>query len=43
MVGRSTARTVRRGVERGCIAGRMQPEFHHGLLETDLRVQRVLR
>ncbi len=24
--------TVRRGVERGCIAGRMQPEFHHGLL-----------
>ena len=30
--GAPTARTVRRGVERGCIAGRMQPEFHHGLL-----------
>jgi hypothetical protein len=30
--GAPTARTVRRGVERGCIAGRMQLEFHHGLL-----------
>src|SRR5881296_1370897 len=29
--GAPTARTVRRGVERGCIAGRMQLEFHHGL------------
>jgi nucleotidyltransferase/DNA polymerase involved in DNA repair len=31
--GAPTARTVRRGVERGCLAGRMQLEFHHGLLE----------
>jgi hypothetical protein len=27
-----TARTVRRGVEPGCSAGRMQLEFHRGLL-----------
>src|SRR5438876_10923202 len=31
--GAPTARTVRRGVERGCIARRMQPDFHHGLLD----------
>ena len=30
--GAPTARTVRRGVERGCSAGRMQLEFHRGLL-----------
>src|SRR5439155_7915789 len=30
--GAPTTRTVRRGVERGCIAGRMQLEFHYGLL-----------
>ena len=32
-----TARTVRRGVERGCIAGRMQRDFHHGLLGDDTK------
>ena len=26
------------GWERGCIAGRMQPEFHHGLLSHILNV-----
>jgi hypothetical protein len=31
--GAPTARTVRREMERGCIAGRMQLDFHHGLLE----------
>jgi hypothetical protein len=30
--GAPAARTVRGGVERGCIARRMQPGFHHGLL-----------
>ena len=29
---RGPQRGSRVGVERGCIAGRMQPDFHHGLL-----------
>src|SRR5437667_10349383 len=35
--GAPTARTVRRGVERGCIAGRMQLDFHHGLRSSKAR------
>src|SRR5438309_3328501 len=32
----SPPRVFQRGaVERGCIAGRMQPDFHHGLLKAD--------
>ena len=33
---RGPQRGSRVGVERGCIAGRMPPDFYHGLLESVL-------